>query len=175
MRFKYYIRGFGLGVIFATVILMVGFALHGGMTNEQIKKEAQKLGMIEPNSQTETQKETQKESEKESQMESQTESQSESTSDTQNETQTESESVLETESESQTQSESQEEYVYIEVENGDTCRMVGQKLLEQKVIKDVEEFRAYFSSIHMANNFHVGVYKVPLNATYEELAKILVW
>ena len=47
MKLKYYLRGFGMGVILATAVMMVSGSLHrGGLTDEQIMKEAQKLGMI---------------------------------------------------------------------------------------------------------------------------------
>ncbi len=48
MRLKYYLRGLGLGIIFAVIIMMIGF--HGNkqsMSDTEIIEKAKTLGMVE--------------------------------------------------------------------------------------------------------------------------------
>ena len=35
MKFKYYLRGFGTGVLFATIICMIGMAIHNNLASNQ--------------------------------------------------------------------------------------------------------------------------------------------
>lgn len=46
MRFKYYLRGAGIGVIAATLILSVAFLFHDNISDEEVIRRAMKLGMI---------------------------------------------------------------------------------------------------------------------------------
>ena len=49
MRFKYYLRGAGLGIIIATIILTISFHLHGTtMSDEEVITRAESLGMVMP-------------------------------------------------------------------------------------------------------------------------------
>ena len=49
MKLKYYLRGLGMGIIFATLVLTVSSVIHNNkLSEEQIVKEAKKLGMIMP-------------------------------------------------------------------------------------------------------------------------------
>lgn len=48
MRLKYYLRGLGIGVIVTTIILAIALERKpGAMTDAQIKKRAEELGMVE--------------------------------------------------------------------------------------------------------------------------------
>ena len=48
MRLKYYLRGLGLGIIFAVFIMMVGYRNHGSsMSDSEIIEKAKALGMVE--------------------------------------------------------------------------------------------------------------------------------
>ncbi len=46
MRFKYYLRGAGIGVIVATLILSVAFLLQDNISDEEVIRRAMKLGMV---------------------------------------------------------------------------------------------------------------------------------
>ena len=49
MKLKYYLRGIGIGVIVATLVMTVSSGIHNNnLSDETIIKEAQKLGMIMP-------------------------------------------------------------------------------------------------------------------------------
>lgn len=46
MRFKYYLRGAGIGVIVATLVLAIAFLFHDNISDEEVIRRAMKLGMV---------------------------------------------------------------------------------------------------------------------------------
>ena len=47
MKLKYYLRGLGMGILFATIIMAISSALHkNDISDEEIIKRAEKLGMV---------------------------------------------------------------------------------------------------------------------------------
>lgn len=46
MKFKYYLRGAGVGMIIATVILAIAFLFHRDLSDAEIMKRAMALGMV---------------------------------------------------------------------------------------------------------------------------------
>lgn len=46
MKFKYYLRGAGVGMIIATVILSIAFLFHRDLSDAEIMKRAMALGMV---------------------------------------------------------------------------------------------------------------------------------
>ena len=52
MKLKYYLRGLGTGILFATVILFIAYAYR--MSDKQIKERAKELGMVFPDKEVST-------------------------------------------------------------------------------------------------------------------------
>ncbi len=52
MKLKYYLRGAGLGIIFATLVMICAGSMNKSLTDEEIKLKASELGMIMPESET---------------------------------------------------------------------------------------------------------------------------
>ena len=49
MKLKYYLRGLGIGIIIAVVIMIIAFRIHGSeMSDQQVIERAQELGMVIP-------------------------------------------------------------------------------------------------------------------------------
>lgn len=49
MKLKYYLRGLGIGIIIAVIIMIIAFRIHGSeMSDEQVIERAQELGMVMP-------------------------------------------------------------------------------------------------------------------------------
>uniref|UniRef100_N2BBG4 YceG-like family protein n=1 Tax=Eubacterium plexicaudatum ASF492 TaxID=1235802 RepID=N2BBG4_9FIRM len=46
MRFKYYLRGAGIGVMVATLVLSIAFLFHDNISDEEVIRRAMKLGMV---------------------------------------------------------------------------------------------------------------------------------
>ena len=51
MKFKYYLRGIGIGIIFASIIFLIAYRenVPAKMSNEEIVERAKQLGMVEAN------------------------------------------------------------------------------------------------------------------------------
>ena len=196
MKLKYYLRGVGIGIIFATLVMTVSSLVHKyNITDEYIIKEARKLGMVMKNEledkddlfgQDETEDTQGSESESvvpsESESESQTppsESESQTPpSESESQTPPPSESESQTppsESESQTPPASEEkQYVYVTIVRGDYARQVAEKVKAAGLIKDAEDFRKYIGRKGYGQLFHAGTYKIPVGADYEEICQILI-
>ena len=47
MKLKYYLRGIGIGMLVTALILSISYLNHNKMTDEEVKKRAKELGMVE--------------------------------------------------------------------------------------------------------------------------------
>ncbi|MDO5128120.1 MAG: hypothetical protein Q4D54_10320, partial [Eubacteriales bacterium] len=49
MKLKYFLRGLGSGILFATIIMLAAYLTSGGykLSDKEIKDRAKKLGMVE--------------------------------------------------------------------------------------------------------------------------------
>lgn len=169
MRFKYYLRGAGIGILFATIIMMVAFHSHGSnISDDEVVQRAGELGMVWL--------ETESESEITTEAESQTES-------VQNEGQQEASNpdtslnLEEETSESKNQdvpAQENDSVVKITVVQGEVCRTLAEDLAAAGLIEDAEDFRKYMGDHNYANSIHVGEFEIPRGSTYEEIARILV-
>lgn len=182
MRFKYYIRGFGLGMILTTIVLMVAFHIHGGMTEEQIKKEAQKLGMVDASEKDVNEEKTSQNESLNSGKQEESEQLSQNNPDDEPLDTNHPEESQQPSSEKDTSNPSpitpeppsEPVYVVIVIENGDSCKVLAQKLYEKNLISDIDDFRAFMQKKDYDNNLHTGTYRIPEGATYEDIAKILI-
>ncbi|MBE5887300.1 MAG: endolytic transglycosylase MltG [Lachnospiraceae bacterium] len=106
MRFKYYLKGLGMGIIITTIIMTVSCVMHNNnLSDEEIIKKAIELGMVMPDSENESTSGLFGNNDKES-------SESENDSDSEGEPQSGSESEIEpneTEIPSETESSSETE------------------------------------------------------------------
>ena len=116
MKLRYYMRGLGIGMLVAALVLVLSGNTGNKMTDEEIKKRAAELGMVEDTKEvlSETAAETKPESELETvtgtkpEIEPETVTEAEPETVTEAEPETEPETVEET-VESQTESDTQEE------------------------------------------------------------------
>ena len=197
MKLKYYLRGAGIGIIFATLVMTLSSFVHkNNISDEYIIKEARKLGMImreeadknnnlfvEETEDTEDSEITEElQTSEDTQIEESEIPPSESEQipvvpepPVEPETPVESESESESEPESESESDSAvTEYVTIVVEKGDYARQVAEKVKEAGLVDDAEDFRKYMGNHGYAQKLHAGTYKIPVGADYEEICKILI-
>lgn len=172
MRFKYYLRGVGLGILFSTIILMIAFHSHGSnISDDEVIQRAKELGMVwsedeedlirdKSDSQIDVQIETEYEPESQVEAESQTET---APSETQ-----------QMNGSSDIQTQENESSVIITVVKGEVCRTLAEDLAAAGLIEDAEEFRKYMGSHNYADSIHVGEFEIPRGSTYEEIANILI-
>ena len=172
MKLKYYLRGLGMGILFATIVMTVSSVVHNNnLSEETIIKEAQKLGMIMPE-ETENKgglfvtddTETVDDTEVLDNTESETDSEEPSTAIVEEETELVIEKI---ESGNVT-------LIRVDVYPGDAARQVAERLYEYGLVDDSESFRKYIGKSGYANIIHVGEFYIPVGASYDEIISILV-
>lgn len=191
MKLKYYLRGLGMGILFATIVMTVSSVVHNNnLSEEKIIKEAKKLGMIMPETEDDatgglfaTKEDTEDVIDTEGQD---TEIETPDTEAEMQETETE---IQETETEIQavdTEPESTEKkepvvihdgnvtFIEISVYPGDNARQVAERLYENGLVDDSESFRKYLGEMGYAKFLAIGEYYVPVGATYEEICNVLM-
>ena len=195
MKLKYYLRGVGIGIIFATLVMTVSSFVHkNNISDEYIIKEARKLGMVMKeelkddenlwgSDDTEDTESTQVVSSEVDTSESESTSQSESESQSTPEPTPEPEPTPQPEPTPEPQapvvpdeptSESEKPaYATITIVRGDYARQVGQKLFEAGLVDDAEAFRVYMGEHGYAKSIRAGIYNIPIGSTYEEICKIV--
>ena len=188
MKLKYYLRGVGIGIVFATLVMTVSSFVHkNNITDEYIIKEARKLGMImkeetdgnnnlfgnDDTQDTEVSEVTEDTQVTENEPQP-SESESESQQPSESEQPSESKQPFESEQPSESESTSEEtRYVTIVVEKGDYARQVAEKVKAAGFIEDAEDFRKYMGKHGYAQKLHAGSYQIPVGADYAEICKIL--
>lgn len=196
MKLKYYLRGLGTGILFATVVLFIAYAYR--MSDKQIKEKAKELGMVFPGKETSTDIETTTENvvdenlTGESNIEESTKDDEtkESTSDvateenSTEETSTEEVSTEENTTEETTTEETTTEeettksdkpvksYV-LTVTSKTISRDVARKLEDAGIIEDAEDFNDYLCENEYASNIQNGKFTIKSDMTYREIAEII--
>ncbi len=173
MKLKYYLRGAGLGIIFATLIMILACSIHNyNLSDDEIMKRAAKLGMIMPESETNkgTIKDSQKESEKETGKTSEAESQPEQeeaqptvTEDTPPETESHITPPVATEPQD----------VTITITSGMEAWDVAKMLFLNGLVADAEAFRSYMGTTGISETLQIGSYTIPAGATEDQIIEIL--
>lgn len=189
MRLKYYLRGLGLGIIFAVIIMMIGF--HGNkqsMSDTEIIEKAKTLGMVEAknisgtvadeynsektdssaaNSDDSSQK---AETEQDSQMQdSQTAQEDTQQEDTQQEA---TQPAADAKQETVEPQDAVTTYT-ISVTSQDTCRTIAEKLKALNLVDDAEQFRIYMGQKGADHFIADGEHVIPQGASYDDIITIL--
>ena len=189
MRLKYYLRGLGLGIIFAVIIMMIGF--HGNkqsMSDTEIIEKAKTLGMVEAknisgtvadeynsektdssaaNSDDSSQK---AETEQDSQMQdSQTAQEDTQQEDTQQE---DTQPAADAKQETVEPQDAVTTYT-ISVTSQDTCRTIAEKLKALNLVDDAEQFRIYIGQKGADHFIADGEHVIPQGASYDDIITIL--
>lgn len=204
MKLKYYLRGLGMGILFATIIMAISSALHkNDISDEEIIKRAQKLGMImtestdkegglwgdTEDSQTEdvtenTQEEsTQQKPSSEQQVPQNTQLQSEKPSESEQASEKESEKKPEKDSQKESEKDSEKkkptknekkDYVQIKISDSDAARHVSEKLEFGGLVKSASDFLSYLRKHGYSTRILSGTFNIPVGASYEEICEIII-
>ncbi len=183
MKLKYYLRGLGMGILFATIIMTISSVIHNNnLTDEYIIKEAKKLGMVMAN---ETESEGLFGGTENSDSTEEDSDGAQSTENVQNTEGTLSTESIEDYEFTQTDEELNVgqtgtitvidgvEYVTIEVVLGDNARQVAERMYVHGLVDHPETFREYIGQVRGGRHLSVGTYSFPKGATYDELIDIL--
>jgi len=199
VRLKYYLRGLGLGIIFAVFIMIVGYRNHGSsMSDSQIIEKAKALGMVETedSSGMKTDNKTDNKTDKKiDTSESDTSTADTSTDeDTQTGTDnTDADNTTDTANADTTApsdaaatdpaasdaagadaAQPQQNTTFtITVGGGDTCRMIAERLQTAGIIDDAEKFRVYMGQKGVDQFIADGSHEIPYGASYDDIINIL--
>ena len=182
MKYKYFLRGFGFGILFATLILMCALAIKENMPqNNSSKKdvlssevkENEKDSDTSKQEETSTKEETTSKEEETSSDEVESTSKEEITSDEVETTSKEEESSSESDSDISEETSSVEMVVFT-LSGGMSSNQVAQALKDLGVVDSASEFNSYMEKSGIAKRLRIGVYQIPKNATYSEIGNILV-
>ncbi|MDE5778621.1 MAG: endolytic transglycosylase MltG [Lachnospiraceae bacterium] len=199
MEFKYFLRGLGTGIIFASIIFLIVYSGNNQqkMSDAEIKKRAQELGMEEKDdpikdliSTTDSKESSGKSSEEEStDIDS-----SDKGSDTEEEVKEDNTKEIPTEAAddenksteettaqdkaaevSLKESETKAEEIDIEfsIRKGDTSYPVSLRLKDLGIIDSAEEFDTYLVKHDYANRLRVGDYTLKRGMDYQSIAETI--
>lgn len=178
MRFKYYLKGLGMGIIFTTLIMTVSSVIHNNnLSDEEVIERAMELGMVMPDSEKESENglfgnKDDSESEGDSETESDPKTESEIPSETESEPATKDSETQEPESQTPPTQVEITQYV-LHVTWGDTPKMIAKELEENGIIEEWSAFRDYLSDNGYAGKIRSGSYTITAGMSFEEIAKII--
>lgn len=198
MRLKYYLRGLGLGIIFAVFIMMVGYRNHGSsMSDSEIIEKAKALGMVETedSSGIKSDKKTDNKTDEKSDKKIDTSEPDTTIADTSaaEDTQTGTDNtdadniagtadvdttapsdVAATDSAASDAAQPQQNTTFtVTVGSGDTCRMIAERLQAAGIIDDAEKFRDYMGQKGVDQFIADGNHEIPYGASYDDIINIL--
>lgn len=178
MRFKYYLKGLGMGIIFATLIMIVSGAIHNnGLSDEEIIKQAMELGMIMPEKDSESEdglfgKNTQQQSEKEPVGQEPSSQVPDSQEPDSQEPTSQEPNSQEPTTQTPPVHEEIQQYVFI-VYPDDMPRQVSTRLEEMGLVDSAVAFRQYLSDNGYSRFIRPGEYIITVGDSYETIAKMI--
>lgn len=175
MKLKYYLRGLGIGMLVTALIM--GFTTRDGrpLTDAEIKAAAAELGMVESDSLRLADLPQNEPQEPEKAPETTPESCPEETLEPTGEQVTPepgAEATPGPEKESEAVSEPAAD-ISITVNAGASSRTVCNRLEEAGVITDAAEYDKYLCDQGYSKRICVGIFEIPADASWEEIAKII--
>lgn len=200
MRLRYYLRGLGLGILFAVIIIAIcGKGTEGSLSDSQIMQRASELGMVSTenvknhtlSNDTETVKKENVQDTEPAVADNSTgnnaatdnnvatdNAQQGQPADSQaQKNQAETQNAADTSTALQPEADStpaETQYVTITVMDGEVCRDIAADLQSKGLVDDAEKFRIYMGETGYASFIHNGDFQIPVGASYEEIANILL-
>ena len=195
MKKKEFLIGLGVGMVFASAITMVN-PPHETLTDEEIKAEAMKLGMVEKEDaldqvlkQEGTAAPTSDATatvEASAAAETSAEKTPQQTERASSDVTAEPEDAMETvkketkapkstpsAEKSKDTKKTSNSYVKVEIKAGTWSGEIAQKMSELALVDDAEEFDDFLCDNGYASMIRVGVYQIPKGSTYKEIAEII--
>lgn len=155
MRFKYYLRGAGIGVILTTLIFTIAFAVYKPtLSDDEIMKKAEALGMEMPadDSDSADKKDTKTAKDQKDDADA---------SDSNTDDATTSEDG------------GQKNVIEFTIASGDTSATIAQHLQEVGLVDNAKSFDLYLSDQDLDDQLLPGTYQIPEGATFLEIGELL--
>lgn len=199
MRLKYYLRGVGIGIVITTIIFMISMSLHRNDTQPQNKtaddnrsttiSEAEKNMQNEDTGEAETEEADTGSTEKSDTEKPDTEKKDadqaktnqpdadktdSAPSDTGKKTPADNTVKNNETAKNETKPDAgKKEKVRFEIKGGEYSDTVCKKLKEEGLIDDAEAFNTFLIRKDYDNLILPGIYAIPKDSTYEEIAALL--
>lgn len=193
MKFKYFLRGLGTGIIFTSIICMVAFQSSGSknISEKEIIERAKELGMIEKQESVEDifaeAKQSQPEETKNNDSTQENSGKQDSENVTEEKKVTEHKTAQQQSSKGSKEEKSSElattenttaekesndtkKVVTITIKGGSSSYPVCQELQRLGLIADASDFDDYLVKNGYANRISVGTHTLKIGMTYEEIA-----
>ncbi len=187
MRLKYYLKGLGIGLIVAALLMGIATREPATMTDEEIKIRAKELGMVEqktladtikPTIEPEKTKEPPKETEAPTKVPVVTEAPvvtevpvvTDAPVVTQTPVVTEAPATepVNTETPNDTK-----EAVIFEIQKGESSDTISEKLEEMGLVENAVSYNQYLCDKGYDRKLNIGTYQLKIGMTEEEIAKII--
>ena len=199
MNLKYYLRGLGIGMVVAAILMGVATQGSKPMTDAEIKERAAQLGMVEQKvladiatespgqtseavqapTQKPTTEVTQAPTEVPTEVPASEATQEPASAPTEAPTQKPTEAPTQeptsapTEAPTSEPQESGEETVVLVIRSGESSWTVSKNLVTLGLIDDAAAFDSFLSRGGYDKSIHPGEFKIAKGATFEEIAKII--
>ncbi len=174
MKFKYYLRGLGIGIVITTIVLMIAYSGYSKeLTDEEIIARAEAMGMVKKEDPLFSNSELNKETERETESETETQKDPAVIVTPETENVTETEVITETETATENEPDSTSEMYRLVIPAGSVPRLICQELEDNGVIDSASELRQYLVEVGYATSIVVGEYEIPYGATNSEVYQIL--
>ncbi|MCR5345322.1 MAG: hypothetical protein K6E46_04660 [Lachnospiraceae bacterium] len=178
MKFKYYLRGAGVGLIVATVILMIVFSKHNvKLSDDDIIARAKELGMVMEDSDNKEEEPSDNEDNGEDNSDDNGENNekpdnNDNPDDNDN---TDDGNDDNNENGEDNGGENETEFVEFVIRSGEFSDVVSNHLYEKGLIDDPAKYNEWLMAHGYDKDLQPGTFMIPKGATYEEIAKILVY
>lgn len=181
MKLGYFMRGLGIGIILTVVTLSIAFNFSDNykMSDEEIKQEAKKLGLVESTKPTsnsdnlidkgETKEPTETDETKEP---TKTEGPTE-TDETTEPTETKGPGETDEPIKNGNPTETEASYINITIKRGMHSQQVAKMLEDNKLIEDAYDFNKYLVENNFSKRISIGTKTIYKNSTYEEIAWLI--
>lgn len=168
MKRKYYLRGIGVGILFATIILFVAYRVSGAgtLSDEEIIKRAEELGMVQEESVLDN---LQKPAEEVKNTENPSTKDTHASEASSTETTTTEASTTEATTEATRPART----VSFTVVSGMNSWNVATILQDQGIIADASDFDTYLEQNGYSSRIVTGEYTVTEGMDYDAIAKMI--
>lgn len=169
MKLKYYLRGLGIGILVTAAILTIVYHTKGSMSDSQIMKRAEQLGMVMASTEEDTlfAQTTQDDTTIE---ETGTISVEETTTVVET---TEAVTEAPTEKPTEAPTEAPAAEAVLTISPGMYSESVSAELVRLGIITNQKEFNSYLVNNGYAERIQTGDFKIKADMSYDEIARII--
>ncbi len=188
MRFKYYLRGIGIGITLATLILTISFYFGKGtltkehLSDEEIIERATSLGMIMPEEEVSISDEVVAKSALEDEVADTTleseetdvnENVEENTKESESSDEYTLEQALSDASDDTKSADTTVTYVPFRIKGGESSETICKNLKKAGLVDSERDFNKYLNKLDLDNAISTGNFYIPTGSSYDDIVALL--